>query len=125
VRVVTLLCGGVAAFAIAMASHASYVDGNKLKQLLDVAGKAERGKSKGVKEAYGAGFAIGYVAGVADTYNGVLLCGTPNVPLKQIVAIVKQRIRDHPEDRNRPADWIIVKALSAAFPCNPNRGSRP
>jgi hypothetical protein len=116
-RVPALLCVGLAAFLISAAAHASYVDGNKLQELLGVAAKAERGKSKGVKDAYGSGFVIGYIAGVADTYNGVLLCGTPDLPLRRIVAIVKQHIRDHPEDLNRPADWIIVKALSAAFPC--------
>ena len=120
VRVLTLLCGGVAACLIAVAADASYVDGNKLKELLDVAAKAQRGKSKGVKDAYGTGYVIGYIAGVADTYNGVLLCSTPNVPLRQIVSIVRKRIHDHPEDLNRPADSIIVSALSAAFPCKPN-----
>lgn len=119
-RVLTLLCGGVAAFLIAMPAHASYMDGNKLQELLAVAARAEQGKSKAVNDVYGAAFVIGYIAGVADTYNGVLLCRTPDVPLRQIVGIVKQRIHDHPEELRRPADSIIVKALSTAYPCKPN-----
>ena len=119
-RVLTLLCAGMAACLMPIAAHATYVDGNKLQKLLGVAAKAERGKSKGVGEVYGSGFVIGYIAGVTDTYNGVLLCATPNVPLGQIVAVVKQHLCDHPEDLDRSGDWIILKALSNAFPCKPN-----
>lgn len=119
-RTLALLCAGIAACLIPIASHATYVDGNKLRELLGVASKAERGKSKGVKDVYGSGFVIGYIAGVADTNNGVLLCRTPNVPLRQIIAIVKQHIQDHPEELDRSGDWIILEALSSAFPCKPN-----
>lgn len=118
-RILASLCAGIAACVIPIAGLASYVDGNKLHELLGVAAEAERGNSKGVEDAYGSGFVIGYIAGVADTNNGVLLCRTPDVPLRQIVAIVKQYLDDHPEDRNRPAEWIVLKALSGAFPCGP------
>jgi Rap1a immunity proteins len=118
-RLLTLLCTGAMACAIAMGAQASYMDGNKLRDLLDVAARAEGGKSKGVEDLYGAGLAVGYVAGIVDTYNGLLLCGTPNVTLGEVIAIVKQRIDDHPDELDRPADWIVVKALSTAYPCKP------
>jgi hypothetical protein len=105
------------AFLIPTAAEASYVDGGKLQELLAVAAEAEQGHSKGVEDAYGSGFVIGYIAGVADTYNGLLLCRTPEVPLRQIVAVVKQYVDEHPADRSRPAEWIVLKALSSAFPC--------
>lgn len=115
-----LLWGGVGACVIAMAAHASYIDGNKLHELLGVAARAEAGKSKGVEDVYGAGLAVGYIAGIVDTYNGLLLCRTPNVTPGEVIAIIRQRMDDHPEEWDRPADWIVVKALSTAFPCKPN-----
>lgn len=113
------LLSGLAACAIAMAAHASYIDGNKLHELLAVAARAEQGKSKGVEDVYRAGLAIGYITGIVDTYNGLLLCRTPNITPGEVIAIIKQRLDDHPEDWNRPADWIVVKALSTTFPCKP------
>ena len=118
-RPVTFLCVALSACLIPIAGHASYVDGNKLRDLLVVAAEAERGKSRGAEDAYGSGFVIGYIGGVVDTYNGLLLCPTPAVPLQQIVAIVKQYLDDHPADQDRPAEWIVLKALSSAFPCRP------
>lgn len=51
-RVLALPSTGVAACLIPIAAYAVYVDGNKLQELLGVAAKAERGKSKGVGDLY-------------------------------------------------------------------------
>ena len=36
----------------------------------------------------------------------------------QLVEVVKQYLRDHPENRHRSADELVTAALKQKFPCN-------
>lgn len=63
----------------------------------------------------------GYVAGSLDMIylyvadrNG-RQCYTPNFQLQQAVDIVVNRLRDYPEERNKPAAIIVRTALSNAL----------
>lgn len=58
-----------------------------------------------------------YVAGVADTYNGVLLCYPSDVTNGQTVEIVIKYIKDHPEEWHKRAPDLVYKALAPTFGC--------
>jgi hypothetical protein len=45
-------------------------------------------------------------------------CPGGGVTDQQIADVVVKWMDDHPEKRDRPAPWIIMRALNDAFPCN-------
>lgn len=58
----------------------------------------------------------GYVRGVLDSTSG-LTCIPSGVTLGQSMAVVKKYLRDHPENWNWKASWIVSVAIMEAFPC--------
>jgi hypothetical protein len=57
----------------------------------------------------------GYVAGVWDSSDFDKVCPAPNVRLGQIVDVVKNYLRDRPEDRHFAAESLAVAAFEKAF----------
>ena len=45
-------------------------------------------------------------------------CPGKNVTETQIADVVVKWMEDHPEKRDLPAPWVVMKALYAAFPCS-------
>jgi hypothetical protein len=62
-------------------------------------------------------YALGYVAGAADTMNGIVFCLPPSVTVGQVNDMVKNYLTNAPQDRHFSADSIIAKVFGAAFPC--------
>jgi hypothetical protein len=69
---------------------------------------------------------LGYVTGVVDTLNmmqglnlGTAVCVPNGATVSQIVDVVAQRLRDHPEARHYAAAFQALLALRQSFPCKP------
>ena len=91
-----LLCSTVA--------YAEFRDGNKLLSEMN-GGHSDRM------------YAMGYIAGVADTLSGVTVCGPYSITLGQMHDMVKQYLEQYPADRHNSADRIINHVLKSAWPC--------
>jgi hypothetical protein len=74
-----------------------------------------------------AGVCIGYVTAIMDalssgnSVNGFKACVPTNADMNQMVDIVKNFIRDHPEKRHLVATGLVAEAFAQAFPCRPTR----
>lgn len=70
-----------------------------------------------------AGTCMGYLIAVMDalslgnSINGFKACIPSNADMNQIVDVVKNFIRDHPEKRHLMATALVAEAFSGAFPC--------
>ena len=46
-----------------------------------------------------------------------LLCMPDNLPGAQLTGVFGKYLEDHPEQRHEPALALVVRAMTAAFPC--------
>jgi hypothetical protein len=97
---------------ISMSANAEFLSGNKLYSFMT--GNVEE-KS----------FALGYVAGVADTLTGTSFCPQGEVTLGQIRDIIRNSLEKLPEYRNKTADSIIYATLSTWMPCKSKTTQQP
>lgn len=63
-----------------------------------------------------------YITGVVDGVTAISARNLPFCPRKgvkagQIQDLVIRYIESHPQDRDRPAAWLILSALAEAYPC--------
>lgn len=61
-----------------------------------------------------------FVAGVVDTILGVKdewLCLPKQVTARQLTAVSKKYLNEHPEELHLTASSLIIFSLRAAFPC--------
>lgn len=98
------------------AAHAALFDGNQLEEGIAATDRVMAGTADDIDFLNGAQMS-GYVAGVSDAEEGVLVCYPTPVTHRQVMALVKRRLREHHEEWNGPANVIVTKALSTAFPC--------
>lgn len=86
-----------------------------------------------IEVSMGSSFCVGYIRGVSDTtkisYFGIMgkngdlvapfhyFCTPNEVGTEQEIRIVIKYLENHPEKLNQPMLYIIINALSAAFPC--------
>jgi hypothetical protein len=83
--------------------------------------------------AFDAGLCGGFIDGVMDgmyymavnkakTFTDVKMpfCLPSDVSNEQIVKVYMKFLNDHPENLNDPATVLLVRALTAAFPCKIN-----
>ncbi len=81
---------------------------------------------------YGA-YCIGYIAAIADSFNGVLIHIPPGATEGQMVDVVVQFLQANPAIRNDCASDLVFAALQGAFPMGakttlhsaPKRKARP
>ena len=97
-----------------ISTHASagFWDGTKLFQFIE---KDVRGGTD-----YESGAATGYIVGVIDVSQGVLVCvpaGESGVSMKQLKQIAYNYMQKHPELWNQSADISVISAVREAFPC--------
>jgi hypothetical protein len=97
--------------ALAFSAQAQFINGNRLYERLT-------GSSHGNTM-----WAIGYITGVADAYNGELFCVPQTVTVGQIKDITEQLLVARPQDRHLPADILIMFALVDVFPCKKGSGT--
>ena len=91
-----------------------FVDGNRLyDDGLEYHKYEEALNFSGVQ----AGRYQGYVMGVYDAYDRILICAPKNVTAGQVADIVFKYLQEHPEIRNKPADFLILKSLKKVWPC--------
>ena len=68
-------------------------------------------------------YCAGYVAAIADVMRRIplrgnlMVCGSPEVTLRQMVDVVNRSLAAHPEDRHSSAESLVALALAEAFPC--------
>ena len=67
------------------------------------------------------GMYLGYVAGVAEFGQGFMFCAPGNVTQGQNAAIVAKYLRNNPEEWNRPASGIALRAFMKAYPPCPEK----
>ena len=71
---------------------------------------------------------VGYITGAADAFGaeeGIMkrssfICEPPDTTVGQIVDVVKNDLRDRPQDRSFDAASLVWGALSRAWPCPKN-----
>jgi len=108
----------VAALVISTSANAEFLDGNDLyERLTDY--KRETSRS-----LVGASMALGFVVGVADTWNGqagaksgCMFCLPKNVKAGQLADVVLEYLRANPADRHYSAGGLVQASLDSAFPC--------
>lgn len=112
-----LLCAIAAAASVASSNaSASVMDGMKLHQLLMAYGRMETQTASG-SDPTDAAIAMGYVSGVADSYQGDVVCLPTGATVGQLVAVTKKFLDEHPDQWNLPANLLVGRSLHLAFPC--------
>ena len=103
------LPGLLAAVAVVVSTsvHAYFLDGNSLLERLSM-------PDPNVARAY--------VAGVFDSAAGVMQCAPVSVNLNQVSDMARQYLIMDPTNRNLPADILLMKMMSAAWPCPKKTG---
>lgn len=96
-------------------AHADSYSGAELKRFAD-AGVAVREGQTGVDQI-GAGVYVGYLAGVAGSFQGVYYCPPDGVTLLDEAAVVARYLDENPDKLAQPAQMLVVKALGIAYPC--------
>jgi len=90
----------------ATSAHAEFYTGNELLAQMRSSSMHEQG------------VALGYVAGVADSFTKVTICIPANsVTLGQAVDVVRQHLESNPDRRHFSADSLAYNALFRAWPC--------
>lgn len=93
-------------------AHAEFMTGNELLDRINGEGYTERG------------FAMGFIAGIADAMDNILLCMPEGATVGQARDIATRYLRNNPQIRHKGASVLVVDALSAAWPCAKSKGSR-
>ena len=96
--------------ALTFSAQAQYVDGNRLLKFIDSELWSEKG------------FAQGYIAGVADSYDEELFCIPPRVTLGQLHDLATSFIRRNAKERHRHAGALVAIAFVEAYPCKKGGG---
>jgi hypothetical protein len=111
----TLLASAVLVLFAGQA-NAQIFSGNKLVEDMREVDKYDRGHPS--PNFVSLGFYQGFVAGAFDAYDSAgMLCGTDQVTLGQVEAIVSRYLKAHPTKWHVPAIDLARGALLTAFPC--------
>lgn len=98
-------------------AHAGlYVTGDKLNAWSHSVDRIHSGTQRNDDYANAANF-HGYLWGVLDAYEGVLLCLPETTATSQVAAIVQQYLNAHPEMWGSDGAVIVHAALKPVFPC--------
>lgn len=73
-------------------------------------------QSQGVP-SFDVALTLGYVSGVVDTLQNVIVCEPAQVSLRDTTDIIRTYLENHPETGSEPANRAIADALSARWPC--------
>ena len=104
----------MAALAAPSISQAEFWDGYKLKELADADDRTDIGNVQ-PGDYQKVGSLNGFVVGVHDAVEGILVCVPNQAKVGQIVGIVKKYVRENPDKWNRAASSLVINALSSAF----------
>jgi hypothetical protein len=65
----------------------------------------------------GQAFAIGYVLGVVDSFDGTMFCTPEGIKSGELKSIIVDALRKFPEMGKQTAADSVIAGFSAAFPC--------
>ncbi|MDB5854551.1 MAG: Rap1a immunity protein [Herminiimonas sp.] len=68
--------------------------------------------------------ALGYVTGVVDTLDSLVVCSPPDVKLRETTRVVYDYLKGHPQMATLPAHRAIAEALGDAWPCAKKEGNK-
>ena len=104
--VVMALVGGSA--------QAEFYSGNEILQRMQADSHIERA------------VALGFVAGVADAWDGIMFCPPESVTTGQARDVALRFLIINPGKRHRPAAELVMDALAESWPCarKPNKGGK-
>ena len=109
-KIFLLLFAGVAL----VAGSSFFIDGNNLYEDGIEYNKIEQG---GNGSYYSNAFFTGYINAISDAYSGIFFCPPKKIQSRQVTDIVFRYLQNHPENRNKPANEIALKALKKVWPC--------
>ena len=107
----------VASFASINASAAFFKTGYELSREALAFDRVSEGSGSTLDYQPSALFQ-GYVQGVIDTLDGVIICPARNAKSGQVAAIVSKYLKANPEKWGDGGETIVVNALRPVFPCN-------
>lgn len=102
------ITSALCAIFLAGAAHAdenAFVSGNTLLSRLKSSSNVERS------------FGLGYVAAVADAFDGESFCIPPDVNLRQMADMTQRMLETRAESRHLVGAAFVTAALMQAFPC--------
>lgn len=101
------------------ASSAQAYTGNDLARWVAANQRYELAPNNATPEDYvDSAILIGYVTGVLDTLDLTgTICRPPQIPPRQLIAIVKKELDANPENWSGSAGSIAIIAFASAFPC--------
>jgi hypothetical protein len=108
-----LILAFIATLLFCTIAFAGFYDGAKLVGKWREYQKQEAGRPYNYVEL---GSYLGYVQGVADTLNGVVISLPTNATAGQISAIVGKYLDDNPSEWSQSAHILVIRALKQAFP---------
>ncbi len=94
-------------------AHAEFKTGNELVTTWREYAKASAGNPYNDNDE---GFYTGYVAGVCDANMHVNIIIPEGATIGQACDVVGRWLETHPEELNKPAKQLVIKALKEAFP---------
>lgn len=102
-------------FCVAMNAQAGFFDGNSLVKDMQEWEKYER--KDPLANNLVTGVFMGYVAGVADAYDDIIVCPPDNSNVRQLSTVVAGFLNANPTRLAEPADVLVKDALLQSFPC--------
>jgi hypothetical protein len=99
----------------AMNAQAGFFDGNSLARDMQEWEKYER--KDPLANNLVAGVFMGYVAGVADAYDEIIICPPDNSTVRQLSGVVAEFLKLNPHLLAEPAEVLVKDALLKSFPC--------
>jgi hypothetical protein len=110
------LLAGLWIFGIASAASAGFIDGQKLREMLNAQTRIDRGDVR-TTDYQDAARANGYVLGVVDMAMFILVCPGEGIRAGQLSAMVAKYLEDNPDKWAQSGDKIVIDALKPTFPC--------
>ena len=68
-------------------------------------------------------YALGYIVGVTDAVLNIVVCINPGVTQGQLQDVVKNYLFANPQNRDIPANYLVVAALGQHWPCKDRKKS--
>ena len=99
----------------AMNAQAGFFDGNSLVKDMQEWEKYER--KDPLANNLVSGVFMGYVAGVADAYDEIIVCPPDSSNVRQLSGVVAAFLNANPARWAEPADVLVKDALTQSFPC--------
>lgn len=107
---------GFGIFFAASVASAEFLDGQKLKELINAQTRIDHGDIRST-DFQDAARANGYVLGVVDTGISILICPREGIKAGQLTAMVAKYLEDNPDKWSQSGDQIVINALKPTFPC--------